>query len=42
VGVEGFEGVDLLEEVEVALITAFESLVCLFAAKNFNSTLGWC
>jgi hypothetical protein len=39
VGMKALEGVNLLEEVEVALITAFECLVRLFAAKDFNGAL---
>lgn len=34
-----FKGVYLLEQVEIAFVTAFQSLICLFASENFCSTL---
>jgi hypothetical protein len=35
----GFERVDLLEQIEISLIAAFEGLVCFLAAKDFHGAL---
>ena len=37
--VGGLEGVDLLEEIKVAFVAAFEGLVGLFSAENLHGTL---